>query len=232
MPYDDELHSEFTDAEACDLLDPPRCAHCGSSSGIENMGHRSTVRMEHWDYYQKDTFGCESHVYHCRSCDDITAIRVVHSYSNQHSSVLYPHKYSLDTPGPSSIRYAAQHVERTLTAAPRDCALAVRRLLEAICLDQGMAGDNLEARLECLADNGILPRRTITLCHLLRKVGNMSAHYGESGDRITSGDVRLLYASVRLLLESLYGIDLVIDRLQRRVDSRMQPPQTNQNGPQ
>jgi hypothetical protein len=55
-------------------------------------------------------------------------------------------------------------------------AIGIRALIEAICMEKGARGKNLEQRLENLVDMGVLARAGAVILHNLRDLGNTAAH--------------------------------------------------------
>ena len=55
-------------------------------------------------------------------------------------------------------------------------AIGLRTLIEAICKDQGMVGNNLVQLIDGLAQNGILAKRHADILHSHRFLGNVAAH--------------------------------------------------------
>ncbi|MFD2334388.1 DUF4145 domain-containing protein [Cohnella sp. GCM10020058] len=54
--------------------------------------------------------------------------------------------------------------------------LGFRGIIEAICNEQTISGDNLQERIGKLADNGIISRMNADLLHAIRFLGNDAAH--------------------------------------------------------
>ena len=68
--------------------------------------------------------------------------------------------------------------ERALTvrAEPNSFAVQIRRALEAICIDRGERGDNLNEDLGKLATAGVFPPIVAEIARELRQIGNTGAH--------------------------------------------------------
>lgn len=60
--------------------------------------------------------------------------------------------------------------------APNSFAVQIRRALEAICVERGKLGRNLNQDLTELAKDGVFPPILADIAHELRRIGNAGAH--------------------------------------------------------
>lgn len=54
--------------------------------------------------------------------------------------------------------------------------VGLRMLVEAICMEQNIAGNNLKIKIEKLHDSGLISKNEIPILDKLRDIGNSSAH--------------------------------------------------------
>jgi len=95
-------------------------------------------------------------------------------------------------------------------------AVMVRRALEAVCADQGVAGDNLYRRIENLGEAIVLPKGMIAALHNLRLLGNDAVHvearvYAEVGKR----EVEIAIDVAKTILQATYQMDVLLDELEQ-----------------
>lgn len=54
--------------------------------------------------------------------------------------------------------------------------IGLRTLIEAICLDQDIPGNNLKQKIDNLHTQGLISEQAVPILHKLRHIGNFSAH--------------------------------------------------------
>lgn len=91
------------------------------------------------------------------------------------STLEWPTKRILPSSVPKSVQ---KHYNRALEvrAEPNSFAVQIRRALEAICIERGERGKNLNDDLERLSKAGVFPPIVAEIAHELRDVGNTGAH--------------------------------------------------------
>jgi hypothetical protein len=82
------------------------------------------------------------------------------------------------------------------------CAIGIRALLEGICADKGIAGSNLEKKIENMLH--ILPANIVANLHSLRFIGNEAAHELNAPKM---QELRLAIEICEDLLNFLYELD-------------------------
>ena len=89
------------------------------------------------------------------------------------------------------------------------CALGIRALLEGICADKGISGDNLKTKIDNMIDIP-LPENIVQNLHSLRFIGNDAAHELEA----PSGDeLKLAISICEDLLNYVYELDYKASQL-------------------
>jgi hypothetical protein len=90
-------------------------------------------------------------------------------------------------------------------------------LIEAVCVDQKALGNNLENRIDALADSGALSNTQAKILHSHRFLGNFAAH------EILAPDAAELIAALEIaetILKTLY----IIPRLQSEIKTGQKDP--------
>lgn len=94
--------------------------------------------------------------------------------------------------------------------------IGLRALIEAVCKDQGIAGDNLEKLIHGLATSGVLSRAQADILHTHRFLGNVAAH------EVTSAQPRELVAALEIA-ENILRTIYVLPELSKRVKTGRKP---------
>ena len=84
---------------------------------------------------------------------------------------------------------------------PISAGFGMRAILEAVCLDKGISGRNLEARIDALASTGLITSAAATILHSLRFMGNAAAHEMKAH---TTQEISTALDIVELLLQNVY----------------------------
>ncbi|MDD4858739.1 MAG: DUF4145 domain-containing protein [Dehalococcoidales bacterium] len=82
------------------------------------------------------------------------------------------------------------------------CALSIRSLLEGICSDKKIAGQNLQQKIDNMTT--ILPKNIVSNLHSIRFIGNEAAHELSAP---STEDLRLAIELCEDLLNFLYELD-------------------------
>jgi len=85
---------------------------------------------------------------------------------------------------------------------PSFYAVGVRRMLEAVCRQEGAAGKNLVSQIKSLVSQGRLPDVFGQMADQLRVLGNWGAHAADV--EVTADDVPLIEDFAEAILEYLY----------------------------
>jgi uncharacterized protein DUF4145 len=94
--------------------------------------------------------------------------------------------------------------------------IGLRALIEAVCKDQKIAGDNLEKLIQGLATNGVLARAQADILHTHRFLGNVAAH------EIMSAQPRELVAALEIA-ENILRTIYVLPELSKQVKTGRRP---------
>ena len=102
-------------------------------------------------------------------------------------------------------------------------AMGLRALIEAICIERNVTGNNLMERITGLASNGVLSRRDAEILHQIRFLGNSAAHE----IRIAPpGEILAAFEIGESMLKSIYVVPHLANQVsmgQRRQQSDALP---------
>lgn len=168
---------------------------------------------------------CRYQVIKCRGCDR-TSFREERSINGSHPlETLYPpeRKHSRTAiveswDFPSKVVGIYDETLRAFNAlALTLTAIGLRALAEAICLDQGCQGKDLQERIEALVSSGLLSRSQGEFLHLQRYLGNAAAHEIEPPPL---EDVMVALDILESLLRTIYHLSDQARRLQNKHEQR------------
>jgi len=93
-------------------------------------------------------------------------------------------------------------------------ALMVRRLLEELCSNKGVTGNDLKARLAALGQSVVIPQELLTAADELRILGNDAAHVeAKAYDAIGSNEATLAIELAKELLKAVYQYSSLVSKL-------------------
>ncbi len=103
------------------------------------------------------------------------------SYFKDHASLIYSThpqatERQLSHYAPEKIRKEYEQALKIKRQDPASFAMRIRRALEAICIDKGEPGKNLNNDLKSLSENGIFPSIVADIAEELKLIGNAGAH--------------------------------------------------------
>jgi hypothetical protein len=134
-----------------------------------------------------------------------------------------PHTMSPMQPVPEGILRLYREVWPLRHRAPGAFIGQVRRLLEAVCKQQGATGKDLFAKLKDLSSKGVFPGYFSQITDLLRKVGNMGAHANDA--ELSVFDAELIDDFFRSVVDYVYIAPARIKRMENRLlRDKAQPP--------
>lgn len=116
----------------------------------------------------------------CPACEKVTLLE---EYTDECSrdyytavETLYPQSTIDYTGVPDNIKSAFESALKVKNIDSAICALALRRVLEAICKERGASGNNLEAMIRDMIERNVLPKMFDDACWIVRQLGNSAAH--------------------------------------------------------
>lgn len=180
MLYEKEYEGEYEEFKI--LKQTVECCGC------ENVSFR-TEEHDYWDIYE-DYEGQETH-----------RVKVENYPSVLHGHNAINNLYLI----PPSIRPV---YDQTLLAFKGKSHLLAgvgfRAIIEALCIQEKIKGNNLEIKINNLAKNRLITEREANRLHTIRFLGNDSVHEMEIP---TLGKLMLVLGIIENLLKNLYIID-------------------------
>jgi len=140
----------------------------------------------------------------CRVCDQPAVWKFVwgvDTYEQFDDQRLYPAARD-DTALPSRVQERLGEALRVKRIDAGFYAVAIGRVLETICNEEGASGRNLDAKLRNLATTHSIPGPLLEITDELRKLRNLGAHDDDMA--VAHEDVPLIEALAESLLEYLY----------------------------
>jgi hypothetical protein len=199
------------------------CGHCGNPRDLQEVakGEIDTEVAEDPRYGRHVIWAEYVAVKRCPRCDQLT-IYTYYSYDGSPSYVIYPRPRDL-TALPENIRIEYDKAQKAKLVDRGFYALALRRVLEAICSYKGAQGGNLYQKLKYLVDMKSLPEQFAELAHYLREIGNLGAHVGDI--EILESDVEAATDFIEAILEYLYIAPAKLKRVTDALTQRRNPPE-------
>ena len=106
------------------------------------------------------------------------------------------------------------------------CLLSLRRVLEAICKEQGAEGKNLDSMIKNMLDKGKLPEVMNDACWIIRQLGNDAAHAGKI--RVYKSDVEQTIDFLKTIIQYLYTLPVQMERLKVKIEKRKEKQKKEQ----
>jgi hypothetical protein len=113
---------------------------------------------------------------------------------------------------PQRVRECYDEAVAVRKRSRNSCATNIRRALEAVCDDRGIAKAPLNKRKQSLAFRGELSPRLIEITDVLRFVGNVGAH---SDRDVTEQEVEVIERCFRLVIDYFYEVPEKIRQLKQ-----------------
>jgi hypothetical protein len=113
-------------------------------------------------------------VFVCSTCRDLSLYYL--DEGDEFPRLLYPTTHLFDPCVPVSIRKNYREAKLVQDRSPNAFVVMIRRSLEALCDDRGVAQGTLRERFKSLADKQIIPPVLAEMGAALRLLGNVGAH--------------------------------------------------------
>jgi hypothetical protein len=189
----------------------PGCGHLGTFDELEGVPDVVLPRQMRWPQVylgqrRCPNKTCNTHVFFALQRDRLLA-------------VYPPERPDFDKVGiPTAV---ASSLAEGITCYSHGCfraaVMLVRRSLEELCHERGIAGPNLKTRLDTLGTTVPLPTTLLDALHDLRLLGNDAAHI-ESKDYISVGEeeAELAITLTKSVLQTVYQHTILADKLKAR----------------
>jgi hypothetical protein len=221
---------DFSEAVGDESTDASVCYHCANTVPQVKIGmFRGQELFEHLDGrrwnvdYDYELFQCPT----CRGVSVFGDFSEYPKYRSRKARRIYPRGPQL-LPD-SHMLFSKECVPERIVAlyeeiwplrhiAPNAFASQIRRALEFICRDQNAQGNSLFKQLRDLISRGIFPGYFAEITDLMRHVGNLGAHAGDTD--VDFWDAELLDDFFRSIVEYVYIAPSKIKRLRQRIAVR------------
>jgi hypothetical protein len=184
------------------------CDHCGFQGTLVQVGD-STARSETEVHEGYGEVTIEDHwlLSRCPNCDRPTLDRytwvdpVFDSEEDVRLERIFPTLLTRDAL-PTRVQNQFDSAHRVKAIDPSFYAVGIRRMLEAVCAEQGAKGRTLELQIQALVDAGKLPDVFAGMATQLRTLGNWGAH--DADTEVQEDDVPLIEEFAETILDYLY----------------------------
>ena len=205
------------------------CPKCSRTTGHDILyKHTVLTEIKEIDAVAWDTF----EIVRCRGCHDVHFRHV-----EQFTEDIDPETGDLIDritvyPEPRSGRFPMAEVDRLPMKIKRVyleclkalnssanilCAIGLRAVIEAICMEQEVKGKNLQDRIEELVRTGLVAKKQAEFLHLHRFLGNTAAHDIEPPE-----DEGLAAAldSIEIMLKTVYVLPALAEIIKKKSSSK------------
>lgn len=203
---------------------PIRCFHCGNFAPMEILNEYNRLDGFH-DPGKTIPYGKLFRLLSCPSCedlslqsesyDDLEEMRYPEDY-RVFSETLYPSKPKRISGLPPKVFTAYEAAVKVRSIDTNAFAVLLGRVLEIVLVDRKAKGKTVYDKLKFLADKGEIPEQVAKIAHSLRQLRNVGAH-ADLGE-LTEKEVPVLDDLIRAILEYIYSLPKLLDRVQKMID--------------
>lgn len=205
-------------------IDFLKCGHCGNYAPM-NIASSYYLSTKPEPYDEEDEYynpqPNEGYTYElllCLACKKVTLREYFeHDLLGPEDiklETLYPPQGVKLSYLPSSIQKAYEAALKARAIDANAYAILLGRMLEVVCEDRKVKGDNLYDKLRTLAEKGEIPNNLVGVAHGLRMLRNIGAH--EPLEGLSSDEIPILNDLSRAILEYIY----IAPTLAREVEER------------
>ncbi len=188
------------------LTEPRLCPHCGNVTPQEKVCECSAPQT----WYDPDGTASadegapklDYRLLRCQTCHDLSLYSKLEVHDWDCAGLDYPSDYDLHPCIPQTVSMNYREAKRVQKMSPNAFAVLLRRALEAVCDDRGVAADSLARRLKELSNRGEIPGKLADITTVLRELGNAGAHHTKQ--RVTVPLTWTMDAFFRTLVEYVY----------------------------
>ena len=213
-----------------------QCYHCGNEGLLQIVGkHQHTYGGPILNKYG-EAIDCEMQEFFewiLLSCPVCYKVSLLQTYSNElfngeDIDLLFPECNVNFLGVPVEIKTAFEAALKVKNIDTSVCLLSLRRVLEAICKEQGAEGRNLDNMIKNMLDNGKLPEIMNDACWIIRQLGNDAAHAGEI--RVYKSDVEQTIDFLKTIIHYLYTLPVQMERLKEKIKKRKDKENAQEKG--
>jgi hypothetical protein len=201
------------------------CGHCGFSGSLEDSG-QVTAHTEHDEAEPYGPIQIQRiwHLSRCPNCEQPTLSAytwvdpIYDSADDVDLERIYP-TYLDNDPLPVLVHQQYDSALRVKGIEPDFYAVGIRRMLEAVCQEQGAQGKDLFNQIEDLVSQGKLPEVFAKMANQLRTLGNWGAHVADT--KVTKADVPLIQEFADSILDYLYREPAKVAAVEAAIQERI-----------
>ncbi len=219
-----KLHRKFTEfmsqakQRVTEFL---KCGHCGNYAPMNIVAnYYLSTKPDYPDeyYYPEPDQGYTYELLLCLACEKVM-LREYFEHDCMDSEdikieTLYPTQGVKLCYLPSSIQKAYEAALKARAIDANAYAILLGRMLEVVCKDRKVKGENLYNKLEVLAKKGEIPNNLVGVAHGLRMLRNIGAH--EPLEGLSSDEIPILDDLSKAILEYIY----IAPTLARKAEER------------
>lgn len=195
------------------------CPHCGNTSVQTTL-----LTQEFTDTFYRLSSGDSEQeaglytVVKCETCDEILVYISYHNFleqsETQFGDLQFPKQSFFPKAVPENIRKIYKEAVLVKNISPTAYVILARKVLEEICVEQGISDKNLSLALKKLAQNNIIPKTLSDATTLIRLVGNTGAH--ASNQIISVPQVWAIDDFLKAVVEYIYVAPKKIEEFKNR----------------
>lgn len=187
-----------------------KCSHCGNYApmSIASSYFLSTRTESYYPEDPPDIDYKEGYIYEllfCLACKNATLRKYLNAdylEDNIEEEILYPSQRVKLFYLPDLVREAYNAALKARNIDANAYAILLCRMLEMVCQDRKVEGENLYEKLKLLASNGEIPNNLVGVTHGLRQLRNISVH--EPVEGLSEEEIPILDDLSRAVLEYIY----------------------------
>ena len=196
------------------------CQHCGNRTPHELLHAETRTEAFYDSQGEAEYFDAFFYLVKCRTCDGISLY--VNSELGEYpqsladSTLLYPKEKELNRTVPRTICKDYEEARKVEKISPRAFVVLIRRAFEGVCKDKHAHGANLQAKIQDLAKNKIIPDVLAEMADAIRLLGNIGAH--DEDLNLGEQDVEDMNSFFTTLVEYVYVAPQKLAALKKRID--------------
>ena len=205
-----------------------KCFHCGNETPMQRVGEYSwgSRDIEYTDFdfhYGYELFACP--VCHKVTLRETYGDETMIEYRNHdqmvwcnQKSILYPTNSMESNSIPTKVKEAYEAALKTKGIDKYICLMALRRTLELLLKEKGATKWGLQAKIEEIAEKGLLPDTLREASSLAKMLGDTAAHDKEL--EIDQYDVEAMAEFIGYIIEYLYIVPDKISTYKERLGAK------------
>jgi len=203
-----------------------KCRHCGNFAPMTIVAnYYLSTKPER--YYPEDQYyenepdqGYNYELLFCLACEKVTLQEYFeHEFFEPDDikvEILYPPQGFKLSYLPSVVQQAYEAAQKARSIDASAYAILLGRMLEVVCEDRKVQGENLYDKLQVLAERGEIPSNLVGIAHGLRMLRNIGVHEPLKG--LSSDEIPIMDDLSRAILEYIY----IAPSLAQQAEERLQ----------